>query len=214
MDDNFLKALQQNSMPREEVLRKQRELELEKQLMEKLKTEAYEKEAKDKFRIETDKIYDEFVDMIKELCIEASRNGLYITRNGKNEIHGFIAQSYTKYGDDRNDDTCLECYVKEFSKNNLLGKPQFKYDLFKFPHSSIGISARTFIFGYDSNYDKKLHSNVSTPIYNTQEESYFMNFIQENIPNLMLIGKFHNYYIDKHPLHSTEFRSIDFIITY
>lgn len=214
MDDNFLKKLQQNSTPREEVLRKQRKLGLEKQRMDKLKAEAYEKDAKEKFRIETDRIYDEFVGVIKELCIEASRNGLYITRNGKNEIHGFIAQTYTKYGDDRNDDTCLKCYIKEFSKNNFFGQPQFKYDIDESLHRSIDILKKALILRYDFNYDKKLHCNVSTPVYNTQEESYFINFIKKNIPNLMFIGEFHNYYIDKHPLHSTKFRSIDFIISY
>lgn len=172
MDDNFLKELQQNSIPREEVLRKQRELELEKQRIAKLKAEAYEKETKEKFRMKTDKIYDEFVGMIKELCIEASRNGLYITRNGKNEIHGFIAKSsnyhltydyhYCSYN--------LACYIKEFSKYNLFRKPVFKY-----------------------NFSQSLHRNivVSEKIYKSQQEQeYLVNYIINHIDNIEISNKF------------------------
>lgn len=200
MDNNFLKELQQNSTPREDFLRKQRKLELEKQQKLKIENEVREKEIAEKFRIETDKIYDEFVDMIKGICIEAAQKGLFITRNEKNEIHGFIAYfsnyhltydySYYSYN--------LGCYIKEFSNYNLFRKPIFKYDLSKSLHKIIAIT------------DK---------IYKRQEEKqYLISYIKRYIDNIEFSKEFEykcaprrrdgNYIVD------TSLNKIDFIMKF
>lgn len=188
MDSDFLQALKDNSTSREEILKTQ----LETQQKIKLKTIEQEKEAIEQLKIETDKLYSDFIDVIKEVCIEASKNGFFITRNGKNEIHGFIAQTYEFYSSwySSSQSSHLTCYVKEFAKNNWLGNPQFTFDYKESIHKSKYLPEKTFRQKGPSVYDKHYGCNKVTYIYNSNEEKRFINFIQNNISNIVFVKNF------------------------
>lgn len=221
MNEDFIKQLQQNSISAEEI--KKSELEERKNYLQK--KEAQEKQKKAQFRIDADKLYCEFCLLLKNLCIEAVKNGLFISRNGKNEIHGFIAQCDTSYYSDemREDFSSLSCYIYEFYKYNLFGKPQFKYDFDQSLHKSIGISDKHFILKYESKHDKNRLNNFLIPVYNVEEENYFLNYIKNNVENIVFTTQFkkcfpHKYYENRstpmcNDIHH-KLRSIDFIITY